>query len=68
MEQIMEQIKGQIAKIEPLKKPYTPPPPSGGLMGSMYNLSRARDLVDDVQRNQVILNKFYQRIIISGRN
>ena len=63
MEQIMEQIKEQIAKIKPFEKPYTPPPQqSGGLMGSMYNLSRARDLVDDVQRNQVILNQFYQNI------
>ena len=63
MEQIMDQIKGHIAKIEPFKKPYTPPPQqSGGLMRSMSILSRARDLVDEVQENKVILNQFYQNI------
>ena len=58
----MEQIKEHIAKIEPFKKPYTPPPPSGGLMRSMSILSRATDLVDEAQENRVILNQFYQNI------
>ena len=61
MEQIMDQIKGYITKLEPYKKPYTPPP-SGGLMRSMSILSRATDLVDEAQENRVILNQFYQNI------
>lgn len=63
MEQIMEHIKGHIAKLEPYKKPYTPPPQqSGVLIRSMSILSRATDLVDEVQENRVILNQFYQNI------
>ena len=59
----MEQIKEHIDKIEPYKKPYTPPPQqSGGLIRSMSILSRATNLVDEVQENQVILNQFYQNI------
>ena len=58
----MEQIKEHIDKIEPYKKSYTPPQQSGGLIRSMSILSRATNLVDEVQENRVILNQFYQNI------
>lgn len=58
----MEKIKKQIANIKPYEKPYSPPPSGGGLVSSMYNLSRARELVYDVQKDQLILNQFYQNI------
>lgn len=58
----MELIKEKLAEIKPYEKPYSPPPSGGGLMSSMYNLSRARELVDDVQKDQLILNQFYQNI------